>query len=88
MSCSALSGGFIFFIANRLDHNDPPLRSNPQLGPVARNVDDFFTSYGREEKIDNAVTNVCGLKTAGVYTRVQAYLTWIDSVMAGAILAL
>ena len=28
------------------------------------------------------------MKAAGVYTRVQAYLTWIHSVMAGAKLAL
>ena len=63
------------------------LWSNPQLGPVS-SVDDFFASYGRSEKIDNSVTNVCGMKAAGVYTRVQAYLTWIHSVMAGAKLAL
>ena len=64
------------------------LWSNPQLGPVVSSVDDFFASYGRSEKIDNSVTNVCGMKAAGVYTRVQAYLTWIHSVMAGAKLAL
>lgn len=46
-------------------------------------VDDFFASYGRSERIDNAVSNVCGLKAAGIYTRVQAYLTWIHSVMQG-----
>ena len=47
-------------------------------------VDDFIGSYGRAEPVDNMVTNVCGLKSAGVYTRVQAYLTWINSIMEGA----
>ena len=52
------------------------LWSNPQ--PVSS---DFFTSYGRSETADNGGVNVCGLKSAGVYTRVQAYLTWIHSIM-------
>jgi len=43
-----------------------------------------LVSYGRLERIDNMVTNWCGLrKSAGVYTRVQAYLTWINSIMEG-----
>jgi len=42
-----------------------------------------LVSYGRKECIDKWVCNVCGLKAAGIYTRVQAYLTWIHSIMQG-----
>ena len=42
-----------------------------------------FASYGRSKNSDEGITNVCGLEKAGVYTRVQAYLTWIQSVMKG-----
>ena len=49
------------------------------------NVDKLLCgSYGRKECVDKWVCNVCGLKAAGIYTRVQAYLTWIHSIMQGA----
>ena len=43
-------------------------------------------SYGRTDEIDDMVHTICGHEeSGGVYTRVQPYVSWINSVMGAPI---